>query len=127
MNVVIDRDNDHAHRRLLATVSAAFTHVRDFLPPVREGATTRNRNGYVVASNAPVPANPKVRMNYVPTFMIERVARALGSGRAITPDILGGARPVTDGHNVFSILYAATRMADWGQLLDQWSPHVLVN
>jgi predicted membrane-bound spermidine synthase len=119
MNVVVDRDNDHAHRRLLATVNAAFSHVRDFLPPAREG--------YIVASNAPVPANPKVRMNYVPTFMIEGVARALGSGRAITPDILGGARPVTDGHNVFSILYAETRLSDWGQLLGQWSPHVLVN
>jgi len=54
-------------------------------------------------------------------------AGALGSGRAITPEVLSGARPVTDSHNVFSILYAETRMSDWGQLLGQWSPHVLVN
>ena len=78
MNAVVDRYNDHAHRRLLATVGEAFSHVRDFLPPIQEEATTRNRNGYVAESNALVPANPKVRMNYVPTFMIEGVALALG-------------------------------------------------
>lgn len=127
MNAVIDRRNDNAHRRLLATINGAFAHVRDFLPPVPDEQTARTRNGYVVASNAPIPADPKVRLNFVPSFMFTGIARALGSGREVTADVLGNARPVTDNHNVFSILYAATRMADRGKPLRQWSPHVLVN
>jgi hypothetical protein len=59
--------------------------------------------------------------------MFKGVTAALSSGRTITPEVLGDARPVTDNHNVFSILYATTRMADRGKPLRQWSPHVLVN
>jgi len=127
MNAVLDRSDDSPHRRLLATVGNSFSHVRDFLPPVPEDSTAKTRNGYVVASNVPLPIDPRVRMNNVPGFMIRSVTEALGSGRAITSEVLGDARPVTDNHNVFSILYAATRMADRGKPLRQWSPHVLVN
>lgn len=127
MNAVLDRSNDYAHRKLLATVHDAFRHVRDFLPPVAPDSTDKTRNAYVVAANVPLPAAPSVRLNHVPSFMLNGVTAALGSGREITPEVLGDALPVTDNHNVFSILYAATRMADRGKPLRQWSPHVLVN
>ncbi len=106
MNAVLDRNNDLAHRRLLATVSDAFRHVRDFLLPVPEDSTAKTRNGYLVASNALLPTDPTAPMNHVPNFMFKGVTAALSSGRTITPEVLGDARPVTDNHNVFSILYA---------------------
>ena len=55
------------------------------------------------------------------------ITRTLASGRIIKQEILAETKPVTDGHNIFSVLFATSQMALRKLAVEKCSPDVLVN
>ncbi len=119
MNVFLDERNDEPNRRLLATVAAAFPRVVEFRSP--EG------NAFVVATTGRVAAEIGPDTDKVPAHLRDLVARTLSSGRLISRRDLVGVRPITDEHNVFSVIFADAQMRLRRLLVRQFPPHVLVN
>ena len=119
MNVFLDERNEEPNRRLLATVAAAFPRVVEFRSPVG--------NAFVVATTGRVAAEIAVDTDKVPAHLRDLVARTLSSGRLISRQDLAGVRPITDEHNVFSVIFADAQMRQRRLLVQLFPPHVLVN
>ena len=118
---------EEPNRRLLATVASAFPHVFEFRSNPGEGETF-GYNAFVVGASAtPSEGQLDFAVDDVPAPLVADVRRTLSSGRLVPPQSLTSADPVTDDHNIFSLLYARAELERRRAFAAQLPPHVLVN
>ncbi len=119
MNAFYDSSDITPNRRLQATIASAFSPVFEF--PLAEA------NSFIVGMAGPPSEEVSFSLETVPTVLAGIVGKSLKSGRLLTPEILRGYAPVTDRHNVFSILIAAAQMERRKYIVRDLPPRVLVN
>ena len=119
MNSIFDDIDKIPNRYLLATVASAFPHLYEFRIP--------NANTFIVAKQRIDDVQADIDLDRVPDPIKSLVAQALSSGRIITRRMLLGTRPVTDEHNIFSLLNARANMRVRQVLVNQIPTHILVN
>jgi len=119
MNAFFDDNDDEPNRRLLATVASAFGQVIEFHPS--------NTNAFVVGTTGTAPTGMTVVPDNIPPPLVNVVRRTLEAGRIITPNALLGYPPVTDRHNVASVLNASAQMRRRSAIVKILSPRILVN
>jgi hypothetical protein len=119
MNAFFDGSNEEPNRRLLATVATAFPYVFEFRSP--------HGNAYITASST---SELPVALRALPgTFphLVAGINTTLASGRRYTRDMLRQHAPVSDEHNVFSVLFAPMEMAYRRSAARLLPAHLLVN
>lgn len=119
MNAFFDDNNDEPNRRLLATVASAFKRVVEF--------HSREANSFVVGTTGNVPAKMTFAPEKVYPPLVNIVRRSLQTSRLITPNALLGYPPISDRHNVASILNADAQMERRSGLVKILPPRILVN
>jgi SAM-dependent methyltransferase len=122
MNAFASDRASAGYRHLLATVQSVFPAVVDFHRPAGEGEL--NFNAYVVALAEPRPPGP-VLLREVPELLHPGLAATLDSASGDTA--IGDAAPVTDEHNIFSILNLDDQLAYRRLIVPQLPPAMLVN
>ena len=127
MNAFFSAREQEPNRRLLATAVAAFPSVFEFRSGAADGGTS-GYNAFVVgASAARTESELRFDLDDVPGPLMADVRRTLSSGRLVPPLLLGGADPVTDDHNMFSLLNARTQLDLRRAWVGKLPPHILVN
>ena len=126
MNAFFDGRDEAPNRRLLVTVAAAFPQVFEFRDRSGDGSGA-GYNGFIVATTGEAPGRVAVDLSTVPPPLQGVVQGVLSSGRRVDPRALSGAQPVTDDHNVFTILNAATFMSFRRAYVGFLPVHALVN
>ena len=115
------------NRRLLATVAAAFPYVFEFRSAPAEGETF-GYNAFVVgASTAPGEDQLDFSLDGVPAPLIADLRQTLSSGHLVALPTLREAEPVTDDHNIFSLLNAGAQLERRRAFAALLPPHVLAN
>ena len=104
MNAIFDYIDEEPNLYLLATVASAFRHVYEFRIP--------DANAFIVAKQRIDDTQSDIDLDRVPDPVKPFVVHALSSGRVVTRRMLSGAQPVTDEHNIFSVLYPPAYMRD---------------
>lgn len=105
MNMIDDAQAPQVRNAILATVHTAFPNINYFLDASSKDAI---RNAFIVASNAEL--TPTEAQERVPGFLSARVRAALDSGHRIAEADYDHAPPLTDDHNVYSVLSVGTNM-----------------
>jgi hypothetical protein len=119
MNAFFDGSDERPNRRLLATVAAAFPFVFEFRSP--------HGNAYIAASTSgELPVPPRM-LAEPPPHLVAGINQTLASGRRYTRDMLRQHAPVSDEHNVFSVLFAPMVMVQRQSAARFLPAHVLVN
>lgn len=119
MNAFFDDANDAPNRRLMATVAAAFGTVMRF--------DLRDANGFVVGTNGLMPQAVEFSPAGIPPGLVDIVWRTLASGKVVGPVQLAGQPPLTDRHNIASLLFADSHLKRRRAIVEVLSPRVLVN
>jgi len=120
MNAFFDDTNNAPNQRLLATIRAAFPNVFVFGD---------------VAENIFLAASQKVRPRHFPNAVINSmpnpiqgpVRALLRSGRRMNVKEIANVAPVSDEHNIFSVLFAPSNMRERKVMAGRLPPWVLVN
>jgi hypothetical protein len=105
MNIWEDRQSPQVRDVILSTVNTAFTNINYFQDASSNEAI---RNGFLVASNGELA--PTAVQENVPGYMRKIVRDALESGRRMEKQDYNNAPPLTDDHNIFSVLSVDTNM-----------------
>lgn len=105
-------------KRMLATVSQAF--------PAIYGFGSEGKNNFLVAAASPVQG-VRFSLKSVHPALTQSVRSVLSTARRISPESLAGHPPVTDRHNVFSLLAVESQMAFRSKLVDFLPSRALVN
>jgi predicted membrane-bound spermidine synthase len=119
MNAFFDDADDAPNRRLMATVATAFGTVVRF--------DVRQANGFVVGTNGLMPGPMELSPAGIPPSLVNLVLRTLASGTVVGPSHLAGQPPLTDRHNVASLLFAESYLKRRRAIVEVLSPRVLVN
>jgi spermidine synthase len=105
MNLIDDTEAPEVRNAILSTVHTAFTNIHYFLDESTKGVI---RNAFLVASNGklePVPAQVNV-----PGYLSPVVRAAVESGHRVDEQDYDHAPPLTDDHNIYSVLSVGTNM-----------------
>jgi predicted membrane-bound spermidine synthase len=122
INTYFDPNNETANQTILATVSAVFPHVLELRSPSSAGLVSS-----VCMLAAEVPLSPEVAINLADGgSMPPKDYQTLKAARLVDREMLKNIRPVSDDHNIFSILFAASQLRYRSQF-NQLPPHLLVN
>ncbi|MGC2458602.1 MAG: fused MFS/spermidine synthase [Gallionellaceae bacterium] len=105
MNLMDDRQSPQVRDAILSTVNTAFSNLNYFQDTSSNDAI---RNAFLVASNGELA--PTTVQEIVPGYLRKIVRDALESGRRIEKQDYNNAPPLTDDHNIFSVLSADTNM-----------------
>ena len=119
INAFLDDQNEEPNRRLLATVAAEFPRVVEY--------RATGGNAFIVATTGRVVEEIAMDTGKIPPYLRDSVIRTLSSGRLLRRQDLIGIRPVTDDHNVFSVLFSDSEMRLRRNFVEFFPPHVLVN
>ena len=119
MNAFFDDADDIPNRRLMATVAAAFGTVVRF--------DLKDSNGFVVGTNGLMPEGVAFSPAGIPPGLVGLVGGTLASGKVVGPAQLAGQSPLTDRHNVASLLFADSHLKRRRAIVEVLSPRVLVN
>jgi len=122
INTYFDPNNEAVNETILATAAAAFPYLLELRSPSSAGLVS---SACMLASDAPL--NPEVAINLADRgpmppkdFQTLKAARAVDRGR------LKDIRPVSDDHNIFSILSAGSQLR-YRQQFNKLPPNLLVN
>lgn len=120
MNTFFDDTDNVPNQRLLATIRAAFPNVFVF-GDVRE-------NIFLAATQKLRPrAFPNGVINSMPPPFQNPVRALLRSGRRMNVNEIANIEPVSDEHNIFSVLFAPSNMRERKVMAGRLPPRVLVN
>jgi hypothetical protein len=105
MNMMDDRKAPQVRNAILATVNTAFVNLNYFLDV---SSTDTVRNAFIVASNGEL--NPTTAHEKVPGYLAKEVHAALESGQRMEKQDYNYAQPLTDDHNIYSVISVETNM-----------------
>lgn len=128
MNSFLDSLDETPHRRILATVAAVFKQVLNFQTPLVAG--TPIKNTYIAATNGMFPSKININGDDLPAMLpdlLNSLQKTLSAGELVTSELLAGFEPVTDDHNIFTVLLANSRMRFRSYFVEAMSPKILVN
>ncbi len=119
MNAILDDKNSEPNKRMLATIATSFPrlYISGFL----------SGNTFIVGTSGIAPARIMVEANELPIQIAGMVEFAITSSKRILPDYFEDARPVSDDHNIYSVLFSDANMATRKLLSGHVPPHILVN
>lgn len=122
INTYFDPNNETANETIMATVAAAFPHALELRSPSSAGLVS---SACMVASN--LPLDPQVAIKLADSGpMPPKDYQTLKAARLIDRGRLASVQPVTDDHNIFSILFASSQLRYRSQF-NQLPPNLLVN
>ena len=122
INTYFDPNNETANQTVLATVSAVFPHVLELRSPASAGLVS---SACLVAAN--VPLSPETAITLAERGpMPPKDYQTLKGARLVDRGVLQDRRPVTDDHNIFSILFAGSQLRYRSQF-NKLPPNLLVN
>jgi len=122
INTYFDPNNETADEAILATVSAVFPYVLELRSPPSTGLVS---SACLVASGDPL--SPEVAKNLADrNTMPPKDYQTLLNARLIDRTQLKDPRPITDDHNIFSLLFAGSQLRYRSQF-NKLPPNLLVN
>ena len=122
INTYFDPNNEVADDTILATVSAVFPSVLELRSPSSAGLVS---SACMVAANDPL--SPEVAINLADSGpMPPKDYQTLKAARLVNREMLHDITPVSDDHNIFSILFAASQLRYRSQF-NKLPPNLLVN
>jgi spermidine synthase len=122
INTYFDPNNEPANRTVLATVSAAFPQVLELRSPSSAGLVS---SACMVAATEPL--FPEVAITLADRgAMPPKDYQTLKAARLVDGDSLKNVSPVSDDHNIFSILFASSQLRYRSQF-NKLPPNLLVN
>ncbi len=122
INTYFDPANEPANATILATVAAVFPHVLELRSPSSAGLV---ESACMVA--AAVPLSPEVAINLADRgSMPPKDYQTLKAARVVDRAMLKDTSPVSDDHNIFSILFASSQLRYRSQF-NKLPPNLLVN
>jgi spermidine synthase len=120
MNAFFDDTDAVPNKRLLATIRAAFPNVFVF--------GNVHENIFLAATQRARPRHfPNAVINSMPNPVQSPVRALLRSGRQLNVTAIANIEPVSDGHNIFSVLFAPANMRERKVMAGRLPPWVLVN
>jgi len=122
INTWFDPANEKVNDTILATVAAAFPHLLEFLSPSSAGLIS---SVCLVAASVPLSPQPAIELADRQALPPKDYA-TLKAARVVHRQSLKGIQPVSDDHNIFSILFAGSQLRYRSQL-NQLPPNLLVN
>jgi spermidine synthase len=105
MNTFDERHDASVRNVILATVNTAFSNMEYFLDT---SSSEDFRNGFIVASNQNLAATPVDGI--APSFLVPGIKAALSSRQVVLPSFYDFAVPLSDDHNIFSVLSSGMSM-----------------
>ena len=122
INTYFDPNNETADDAILATVSAVFPYVLELRSPPSTGLVS---SACMVASGDPL--SPEVAKNLADrNTMPPKDYQTLLNARLIDRTQLKDPRPITDDHNIFSLLFAGSQLRYRSQF-NKLPPNLLIN
>lgn len=122
INTYFDPANETANETILATVSAVFPHVLELRSPPSAGLVS---SACLVAADTPL--SPEVAIAMADRgAMPSKDYHTLKAARLVDRQRLKNTRPVSDDHNIFSILFASSQLRYRSQF-NKLPPNLLVN
>jgi len=122
INTYFDPNNEAADDTILATVGAVFPHVLELRSPSSAGLVS---SACMVAAN--VPLSPEVAINLADRgSMPPKDYQTLKAARLVNREMFKDIQPVTDDHNIFSVIFAASQLRYRSQF-NKLPPNLLVN
>ena len=100
MNTFEDRSEPQVRNAILATVASAFSNVGYFLD---SGSSNELRNAFIVASNQNLAATPRSGET-APLYLVPSINATLSGGEIIDQSSYDYAAPLSDNHNIYSVL-----------------------
>ena len=100
MNTFEDRSEPQVRNAILATVASAFSNVGYFLD---SGSSNELRNAFIVASNQNLAATPWSGET-APLYLVPSINATLSGGEIIDQSSYDYAAPLSDNHNIYSVL-----------------------
>ncbi len=119
MNTFFDSTDDEPNRRLLATMATAFSNL--YVSGIDDG------NIFVVASALAKSPKLTIEENGLTGQLANLVAFSVSGSRKVSPDFFKYSEPISDDHNIFSLLFADANMAQRQYLAGILPPHILIN
>ena len=119
MNAFLNDDDEAANARLYATVRSAFPRVYRFGLP--------GGNDFIVGTSGAAAKSMTFKTAQVPSQLIGSLRGVIASKRQIQPEYFVNFEPVSDDHNIFSVLFVDAQMRIRQMLTSQLPPQVLVN
>lgn len=122
INTYFDPNNEPANQTILATVATVFPQVLELRSPSSAGLVS---SACMVAADRPL--SPEVAIALADRqAMPPKEYQTLKAARRVKPEDLPNARPVSDDHNIFSVLFARSQLRYRSQF-NQLPPNLLVN
>ena len=122
INTYFDPVNEIANDTIVATVSAVFAQVIELRSPSSAGLVS---SACLVAADTPL--SPEVAIAMADKgAMPAKDYHTLMAARLVDRQRLKNTRPVSDDHNIFSILFASSQLRYRSQF-NQLPPNLLVN
>jgi spermidine synthase len=122
INTYFDPANEIANDTIVATVSAVFSQVLELRSPSSAGLVS---SACLVAADTPL--SPEVAMAMADKgAMPAKDYQTLKAARLVDRQRLKNTRPVSDDHNIFSILFASSQLRYRSQF-NRLPPNLLVN
>ena len=122
INTYFDPNNDAADNTIMATVAAVFPHVLELRSPSSAGLVS---SACLVAANNPL--EPEVAIKLADGGpMPPKDYQTLKAARIVDRTKLHDIQPVTDDHNIFSIVFASSQLR-YRKQFNQLPPNLLVN
>jgi predicted membrane-bound spermidine synthase len=122
INTYFDPNNDSANESILATVSAAFPYVLELRSPSSAGLVS---SACMVAANEPLAPEVAIKLADRASMPPKDYETLMGA-RLVDRTRLKDPRPITDDHNIFSLLFAGSQLRYRSQF-NQLPPNLLVN
>ncbi len=119
MNAFLNENNEAADARLYATVQSAFPRVFRFGLP--------GGNAFIVGTSGADAKSIPFDSARVPPQLIGTLTGVIASKRPILPEYFVNFQPVSDDHNIFSVLFVDAQMRIRQMLATQLPQQVLVN
>lgn len=119
MNLFFDAANNEPNRRLLATIASAFSNIYVSGIP--------GQNVFLVGTSFAAPAKIEVETPGLPNQIAQQVEYSVTNGQQVPRETLRFTQPISDNHNVFSLLFAEANMKDRQFLARFLPPNILVN
>ncbi len=122
INTYFDPNNEKANNTILATVAAVFPQVLELQSPSSAGLVS---SACMVAAD--VPLSPEVAIELADRgAMPPKDYQTLKAARLVDREMLKDVRPVTDDHNIFSVIFASSQLRYRSQF-NKLPPNLLVN
>ncbi len=122
-NAFFDPVREEVNRQFLATLGSAFPEVVELRAPSSSG---RVQNAHIVAAASPLDPGAAHRAAAPAGSQPVKDNHTLLSARRVSRQELEGVEPVSDQHNIFSLLMAASQIRYRSQF-NQLPWHLLVN